>query len=181
MSNKAFPHLKSMSSLTSFESCKHLHSKTGKNESMSSAPSSTKHHREMLQENTLHIIHSRLLEIDSKMTRVESDFHDSFARLEANIKKCYQSIQRVSEILATTGWEREDATQDLVVNVKLGNKEYRYVKAEEVAAAMRNDSLAAEILNDRSASPERKPSEKHRRSRVLSKIKDGVKNVYRAS
>ncbi|XP_062549429.1 uncharacterized protein LOC134213997 isoform X1 [Armigeres subalbatus] len=128
-------------------------------------------HQRMLQEMTFHAIHSRLLEIDLKMSRLESNFCEAFSRIEANVAKCYRAITSVNESidrLNRTGlYAVGSQPRDVVMNQWIRGA------TNQVETA----SLSEHILNSPTTSYTNGYMNR-RRTGVLNRLKNQVKSAF---
>ncbi|XP_065076000.1 uncharacterized protein LOC135699620 [Ochlerotatus camptorhynchus] len=140
-------------------------------------PSATPDHHGILHELTFHAVHSRLLEIDLKMSRLESNFHDAFSRLESSVARCHRTLEQVNESLCSSLNSAvpgaSSSPRDMVVKMKFGRKEQKHLAPHSISDA----NQVEQFLTSPSTSLRGNIVER-RRSSVLSRIKHHVKGAF---
>nr|XP_029726096.1 uncharacterized protein LOC109409766 isoform X1 [Aedes albopictus] len=143
-------------------------------------------HRNILQEMTFHRIHSRLLEIDCKMSRLESKFYESFSRLESSVAKCHQTIELVNESLGRLGRNgtlygsaEPPPPREMVLNLKFGRKEHKQLihTIHQATNPGGTSSLSEQVMSNPSSSYNGCVIAR-KQSGLLTRIKNQVRSAF---
>lgn len=136
-------------------------------------------HHQILQEMTFHSIHSRLLEIDCKMSRLESKFYEDFARLESSVAKCQRTIELVNESLGIMNKSSasESSPRDMMVNLRFGHREQSQLfhTIRHATNQAESTSVSEQVMNNPCTSFHNRVIER-KRSGLLKRIKDQVRS-----
>lgn len=175
MPSPSIPHVK-LSASDSFESCEPPYPSI--EPVKPPRPSAAPDHHGILHELTFHAVHSRLLEIDLKMSRMESRFHDAFSRLESSVARCQRTLEHVNESLCSRAVPMQAAAalssspRHMVVKMKLGRNEQKHLA---LAQSISDANQMEQFLTSPSTSFRGNIVDRRQRG-VLSRIKNHVKS-----
>uniref|UniRef100_A0A8D8C205 (northern house mosquito) hypothetical protein n=1 Tax=Culex pipiens TaxID=7175 RepID=A0A8D8C205_CULPI len=139
-----------------------------------SIPQPNDHHSTFPQEPfaSLPDVHTRLQQIESKLSRLQTNFHEAFSKLESGMERCQRTIESFKSVTSQIEGFAEDHQRNMVIKVKFGHED---PTAQQGPSSVRTESLTEQILSS-STEPEFKKVGKGKRlGRVLSRIKQNVR------